>query len=86
MNDLPMIDCDAVIRQLWDYLDGELTPDRLAALEAHIKMCERCAPHVAFERSFKSALRAARHAPLDTTGLCERIRTALRAEGFADSR
>jgi anti-sigma factor (TIGR02949 family) len=86
MNAMPMLDCDAVMRQFWDYLDGELTPERIAAIEAHVAMCERCAPHIAFERAFKAALRSARSVPIDTRALGERVRAALRAEGFRDPR
>jgi anti-sigma factor RsiW len=31
-----MLDCDAVMRQLWDYLDGELTAEREQAIRAHL--------------------------------------------------
>jgi anti-sigma factor (TIGR02949 family) len=83
---MPMLDCDAVMRQLWDYLDGELTPERLAAIEAHVTMCDRCRPQVAFERTFKAALRESRAESADVSALGERVRTALRARGFSDPR
>jgi hypothetical protein len=51
-----MLDCEAVMKQLWDYLDQELTPDRMQLIEAHVHLCERCSPQVAFERSFLRAL------------------------------
>lgn len=70
----------------WDFLDGELTSERTAALEAHVKMCERCAPHIGFERAFKDAVRAARSATPDTAALAARVREALHAEGFQDPR
>ena len=82
----PMIDCDAVMRQMWDYHDGELTDDRIRAIEEHAQMCERCYPHVAFERAFRDAVRASRQATPDTRALGERVRAALRAEGFSDPR
>ena len=81
-----MLDCDAVMRQFWDFLDGELSAERIAAIEAHVAMCQRCAPHIAFERSFKAALRAARRTNGDTSTLALRVRKALRAEGFHDPR
>ena len=43
-----MYDCDAVMRQLWDYLDGELTLDREAAVRAHLAVCKRCYPQLRF--------------------------------------
>lgn len=82
----PMIDCDAVMRQLWDYLDGELTAERMAEIEAHVAMCGRCTPQVEFERSFKAALRAARDELIDTSRLRERVVESLRTLGFQDPR
>lgn len=83
---MEMLDCDAVMRQVWDFLDGELPPERMQALEAHIAMCERCGGHVKFERSFKAALRAAREDGADSTELGARVLAALRREGFTDPR
>jgi len=83
---MELLDCDAVMRQLWDLIDGELLPERMQALEAHIAMCERCGGQVNFERSFKAALRAAREDGADTTALGARVLAALRREGFTDPR
>ena len=82
----PMIDCDQVARQLWDFLDGELSPERLAELDAHIKMCGHCSSHVAFEQSFKAALQAARGEQMASASLSDRVRAALRQDGFVDPR
>lgn len=79
----PMLDCDAVMRQLWDYLDEELTPDRMEAIREHLTMCERCHPHAEFERTFLAALTQARREPRNPTGLAARVRAALAAKGFA---
>lgn len=79
----PMLDCDAVMRQLWDYLDGELTPGRMEAIREHVKMCKRCQPHAEFESSFLSAVATARREHSDPARLSLRVRAALRARGFA---
>lgn len=78
-----MLDCDAVMRQLWDYLDGELTPDREKAVRAHLAVCNRCHPQHDFEQSFLRALSASRrkHSPPDA--IKARVLAALRADGFA---
>jgi len=34
--------CKEVIRELSDYLDGELDPDLAAALTRHLEHCEDC--------------------------------------------
>ena len=78
-----MLDCDAVMRQLWDYLDGELTPDREEAVRAHLAMCGRCQPQQDFEQSFLRALSASRHEHSRPDLIKARVLTALRAEGFA---
>jgi DNA-directed RNA polymerase specialized sigma subunit, sigma24 homolog len=70
-----MLDCESVMRQLWDYLDGELTPDRMEAMRQHLDMCKRCYPQFQFERSFLDlvASSAPRHSDL------ERLRRGLLA-------
>lgn len=78
----PMLDCEAVMKQLWDYLDGELTPERLQTIEAHVKTCKRCSPHAEFERAFLGALNAAR-ANVESSGpLRQRVLARLRDKGF----
>lgn len=81
-----MIDCDAVMRELWDFLDGELPPERLAMIEAHVKLCDRCGPHLRFERAFRMALHRARALTGAPAALGDRVRAALTAQGFEDPR
>jgi anti-sigma factor (TIGR02949 family) len=78
-----MLDCDAVMRQLWDYLDEELTPDRMDQIGAHLAVCKRCYPQYQFERRFLDVLASARkdHPALDQLRL--RVVAALKAEGLA---
>lgn len=80
----PMLDCDAVMRQLWDYLDRELTPDTMMAIHRHLDMCRQCRPHAAYRRAFEAAVAGARIEAGNTDALRDRIRTALRtAHGSA---
>ncbi|HJR63737.1 MAG TPA: zf-HC2 domain-containing protein [Gemmatimonadaceae bacterium] len=78
----PMLDCDAVMRQLWDYLDGELTSDRVAAIRAHLALCERCYPQYEFERTFLETVARARREHPDPGRVQEHVMAALRADGF----
>ena len=78
-----MLDCDAVMRQLWDYLDGELSPGREAAIRAHLEVCKRCYPQYNFERAFTKALAASRREHPRPDAINSRVLAALRAEGFA---
>lgn len=80
---IEMLDCDAVMRQLWDYLDGELTPVREEAVRAHLAMCKRCQPQKDFEKSFLRALSASRTEHARPDAIKARVLAALRAEGFA---
>lgn len=78
----PMLDCKAVMQQLWDYLDGELTASRVVAMKAHLDVCKRCAPQLEFKREFLAALSAARtHTAPDST-LRDRVESRLRGMGY----
>lgn len=55
-----MLDCDAVMRQLWDYLDGELSEERMQAIREHLTLCARFHPQYEFERAFLETLARAR--------------------------
>ncbi|MEO6443536.1 MAG: zf-HC2 domain-containing protein [Gemmatimonadaceae bacterium] len=78
----PMLDCESVMRQLWDYLDLELTADRMAAIREHLELCTRCQPLEQFERAFLDAVARARSEHPDPDALGIRVRSALRAQGY----
>lgn len=82
---MPMLDCDTVMRQLWDYLDGELSPERMAAIHAHLAVCKRCFPQYEFERAFLDALDRARREHSNPSRLRERVMEALHAEGLVEA-
>lgn len=77
-----MLDCKAVMRQLWDYLDGELTPERVEAVAAHLSLCQRCFPQYEFQRAFRAAIAAAQQTRPTPAGLRERVLTALLQAGL----
>ena len=79
---IPMLDCDSVMRQLWDYLDDELTDDRMEAIRAHLAVCSRCMPQLEFEQSFLKAIAQARREHSDPESLAQKVRLSLRAQGF----
>ena len=78
----PMLDCDSVMRQLWDFLDDELTADRMEAIREHLTMCGRCQPQAEFEQAFLKALARARREHSRPLSLAQRVRTALAARGY----
>ena len=77
-----MLDCDAVMRQLWDFLDEELSPERMDAIRAHLAMCKRCNPHHEFENAFLDAVSHARREHSNPARLRDRVFAALRSEGL----
>ena len=79
-----MADCNSVMRRLWDYLDGELTEHRMAAIREHLAVCSRCQPQAAFERSFLAAMAHARRDHSSPRSLSERVQAALRGQGYVD--
>lgn len=78
--------CVAAVRQLWDYLDAELTEARMEQVRHHLAVCQRCLPHYEFGRTLLAAL-AERRA---TDELPEPVRTrvmhALAGAGFGAER
>ena len=54
------MDCQQVVQQLWDYLDGELTDEKMTEVRAHLKACKGCFPHFDFEEAFLEAVRKSR--------------------------
>ncbi|MGH7700693.1 MAG: anti-sigma factor family protein [Gemmatimonadales bacterium] len=70
-----MVSCREVIQQLWDYLDGELPPERMGAIAEHLAECARCYPQYRFEFAFLEALARQRDwLPGPTQALAERLR------------
>lgn len=53
------IDCDEVMRQLFDFLDGEVEITAEDKIHHHIEECRSCFTRVEFERQLKSRVRGA---------------------------
>lgn len=80
-------DCREAIRQVWDWLDGELTPERIREIELHLSRCSPCQGKADIERRFLEALAATRDRFPAPCTLRARVEHALRAIGFCpDSR
>lgn len=76
------VDCVTALRQLWDYLDGELTDERLETIRRHIDICSRCFPNYDFEKTFLEAIAATRPECRAPERLRDRIEAALKHAGF----
>jgi len=51
-----MISCAEAVRQLWEYLDGELPDERRAAVEEHLSFCRRCCGEAEFAGELRGFL------------------------------
>lgn len=78
-----MLDCEQVMRQLWDYLDAELTPERMVAMRVHLELCRRCFPQYEFERSFLDAVAASARTHSDLEQLRRRVVARLQEQGLS---
>lgn len=75
----PQVNCDDVVRELWDWLDGEMDADRLEAIRGHLEICSGCNGHVAFARDFLERVRGTLRADEATLQpLRERVLAAMR--------
>ena len=59
-DDTREIDCDEVMRQLFDFLDGEVDETAEHEIHHHIDECRSCFSRVEFERVLKDRIRASK--------------------------
>ncbi|MBI4540768.1 MAG: zf-HC2 domain-containing protein [Gemmatimonadetes bacterium] len=52
-----MITCREALERLFEFMDGELEGVEEKQVEEHLRICERCYPHLLFEQSFRAAVR-----------------------------
>ena len=62
-----MISCAEAVRQLWEYLDGEIAERDRAAIEEHLTFCRRCCGEAEFAEELRGFLArsAAEELPAD---------------------
>jgi anti-sigma factor (TIGR02949 family) len=78
-------DCEAIVRQLWPYLDGILPNEHRERVTRHLENCADCQSHFDFAAAFLEAVGAALPASgggEPNAALRERVLAALGAEGF----
>ncbi len=73
------VDCDEAVRQLYSYLDGELTEERRLQISVHLDRCGPCAEATDFEGELRAVIasRCRDHVPED---LLARIAQAIDEE------
>ena len=75
--------CEAVVRQLWPYLDGAVDESAREMIITHLEECAMCASHFEFAQAFLDAVAHSRpEAPPDDR-LRGRVLAALSVEGFS---
>ncbi len=84
-DDAPMLDCRAAMQQLWDYVDGELTPERMQGVARHLAECAQCHPHGEFAEQFLAALHTTREDRPCPQEVRAKVMAALRAAGMTVS-
>jgi anti-sigma factor (TIGR02949 family) len=58
MTEPAPIDCHEAVQRLYEFLDGELTPDLEAAIRHHLRLCAGCFGLYDFERAYLRFLEA----------------------------
>lgn len=71
-------DCKAAVEQLYEFLDGELTPEKRASISGHIDACEGCLDAYEFHTELKTVISEKCRTDLPD-GLRQRVFDALRA-------
>lgn len=67
------LDCRGALDRLYEYLDGELTPEVEAAVRAHLAACAPCFKLFGFEGAFLRFLEARTRAHRAPDGLKRRV-------------
>lgn len=76
------LDCTSAMRQLFDYLDEELTDERIEAVAEHLRGCRSCHPHYDFEKMVLETLHSLREQGNAPGELRARVMEALKKEGM----
>ncbi len=75
--------CEAVVRQLWPYLDGAVDESAREMIIAHLEECTLCSSHFEFAQAFLHAVAQSRDAVAPDDRLQRRVLAALSVEGFS---
>jgi anti-sigma factor (TIGR02949 family) len=81
-NEVNDIDCLTALQRLWDYLDAELTEERMAEVRHHLAICEMCLPHHDIARRFLDALQRSREERVASVTLRARVVARLTESGY----
>ena len=79
-------ECEAVVRQLWPFIDGQVSESQREFIVDHLERCTACDDHFDFARAFLEAVAEAKPYFDVEQGLSEKVMAALGAEGFGGVR
>lgn len=54
-------DCEHALRQLWSFLDGELSEVEFREIQVHLEECISCGSRVEFQRRLRTVIRMKCH-------------------------
>ena len=74
-----MSDCNDALHQLYEFLDGELTDAKRAAIRHHLDSCQPCAEPYDFEAELRIVIRK-KCAEAVPESLMAKVRKAIDAE------
>ena len=74
--------CEAVLRQLWPFLDGMISETQREAILVHFEQCADCESHFDFAKAFLEAIAESKPYLDADDGLSEKVMAALASEGF----
>lgn len=75
-------ECEAVVRQLWPFIDGKVSEAQREFIVDHLQRCTACDDHFDFARAFLEAVAQTKPYFAVEQGLSEKVMAALGAEGF----
>jgi mycothiol system anti-sigma-R factor len=73
-------ECEAVVRQMWGYLDGAIPAAQTEMVSKHVATCVDCAAHFDFAAEFLHAVARSSSRQPATDALRTRVLAALTAE------
>jgi predicted anti-sigma-YlaC factor YlaD len=75
--DVPSPECQAVLTNFWDCLDGNCSPELAERIDAHLSSCVSCARFREFQEHFFAALAEVRERSPAPRRVHDRVRKAL---------
>jgi hypothetical protein len=77
--DLPSPECEEVLANFWDYLDGNCPSELAERIDAHISLCVPCLRFRRFQERFFASLAEVREQSPAPLHVHDRVRKALYA-------